>query len=207
MDKKKINPNTGHPLAKLSTGQSTGQSADQPGDQPGDRADDQLFRQAMDGVKPLKSPLRTDSKAPRTSVSKRSHDTNNLASDSIFSPLSEDQHGIDSDDGASYRKNGVQKRIIQKLKRGQYQLGDQLDMHHMNTATGATALLKFIADSQAGSLQSIRVIHGKGLRSEHGPRLKLMTRQLLKDHPLVLAFTACKPADGGDGATDVLLKS
>lgn len=203
MDKKKINPNTSYPPAN----ESTGQSADQPASQPVDRADDQLFRRAMGGVTPLQSPARTDSKAPRIPVGKRVHDTNTLASDCEFGPLSEDQHGIGSDDGASYRKNGVQKRIMQKLKRGHYQLGDQLDLHHMNTGTGTRALMKFIADSQAGSLQSIRVIHGKGLRSEHGPRLKIMTRQLLKDHPLVLAFTACKPADGGDGATDVLLKS
>ncbi len=76
----------------------------------------------------------------------------------------------------------------------------------MNIATATTVLLEFIADSQAGALQCIRVIHGKGLRSVQGPRLKIMTRQLLRDHPQVLAFTACKPADGGDGATDVLLR-
>ena len=38
-------------------------------------------------------------------------------------------------------------------------------------------------------------------------RLKIMTRQVLRDHPQVLAFTACKPADGGAGAVDVLLRS
>jgi len=38
-------------------------------------------------------------------------------------------------------------------------------------------------------------------------RLKIMTRQVLRDHPQVLAFTDCKPADGGAGAVDVLLRS
>lgn len=76
----------------------------------------------------------------------------------------------------------------------------------MNTETGHTALLKFISDAQNSALESIRIIHGKGLRSESGPRLKLMARQLLRDHPQVLAFTACKPAHGGSGAVDVLLK-
>ena len=170
-------------------------------------ADEQLFRQAMDGVKPLKSPARTDSKAPRPSTRTDGRRTavTNPSQDSDYQI--EDQPGIEAEDGTSYRKNGVQKRIMQKLKRGQFRLGDQLDLHHMNTRTGAAALLEFIAHSQAESLECIRVIHGKGLRSEHGPRLKLMTRQLLREHPQVLAFTACKPADGGDGATDVLLKS
>jgi len=161
--------------------------------------DEHLFQQAMAGVKPLKAPARTDSKVPRVSPSiGRSQD---------FDLQAEDKSGIDSEDGTSYRKNGVQKRIMQKLKRGRFQVGDQLDLHHMNTKTAAAALLEFIAHSQAGSLQCIRIIHGKGLRSEQGPRLKTMSRQLLRDHPQVLAFTACKPADGGDGATDVLLKS
>jgi len=77
----------------------------------------------------------------------------------------------------------------------------------MTTETGHRALLEFIEDAQKAKLECVRIIHGKGLRSEHGPRLKLMARQFLRDHPQVLAFTSCKPADGGSGAVDVLLKS
>ena len=121
--------------------------------------------------------------------------------------LADDQTHVDTDDGSSHRKNGVQMRILQKLKRGQFSLGAQLDLHHMTTRTAHTALLEFIEDSQNRSLESVRIIHGKGTRSESGPRLKLMTHKLLREHPQVLAFTACKPADGGTGATDILLKS
>jgi len=77
----------------------------------------------------------------------------------------------------------------------------------MTVVTGQSALLTFISDACSRSLESVRIIHGKGLRSENGPRLKIMTRQVLRDHPRVLAFTSCKPADGGDGAVNVLLKS
>ena len=86
-------------------------------------------------------------------------------------------------------------------------MGGQLDMHHMSVATAHDTLLDFISESQSRSLGCVRVIHGKGLRSSQGPRLKLMARQALRDHPQVLAFTACKPADGGSGAVDVLLKT
>ncbi len=167
---------------------------------------DQVFRQAMAGVEPLKSPARTNSEPPKPSASKRAHTTIPTSTTQAFSPLAEGQRGIDADGGSSYRKNGVQKRVMQKLKRGRFRVGDQLDLHQMNTVTGAKALLEFIADSRAELRQCIRIIHGKGLRSEQGPRLKTMTRQLLRDHPHVLAFTACKPVDGGDGATNVLLK-
>jgi DNA-nicking Smr family endonuclease len=96
---------------------------------------------------------------------------------------------------------------MQKLRRGRFPVGAELDLHNMTTETAHTALFEFIAQAQRRSLESVRIIHGKGLRSENGPRLKLMTRQFLRDHPLVLAFTSCKPADGGDGAVDILLKS
>ena len=96
---------------------------------------------------------------------------------------------------------------MQKLKRGRFTVGAEIDLHNMTTQTARTALLEFIADAQSRSLESVRIIHGKGLRSENGPRLKLMTRQVMRDHPQVLAYTTCKPADGGDGALDVLLKS
>ena len=165
--------------------------------------DEHLFRQEMDDVVPLKTDLTTDSKVPRTPNRKRRAETFTQN----FLPSKDVQVHIDADDGASHRKNGVQKRIMQKLKRGRFPVGGQLDLHNMNTETGHTALLEFISDAQGRALECVRIIHGKGLRSESGPRLKLMTRQVLRDHPQVLAFTACKPANGGTGAVDVLLKS
>jgi len=167
--------------------------------------DDPLFRQAMADVEPLRSPVRADSLAPRPSAGKRITETILSTSAQDFEPLVENRSGISTDGGSSHRKNGVQKKVMQKLKRGRFQMIDQLDLHHMTTVTGSQALLEFIADSQTGSPVCVRIIHGKGLRSKQGPRLKLMARQLLRDHPQVMAYTACKARDGGDGATDVLL--
>ena len=168
--------------------------------------DGHLFRQEMNDVVPLNTSPTTDSKAPPTRARKRVAEiVPETFEQAISSPLNERTH-IDTEDGSSHRKNGVQKRIMQKLKRGRFPLGGQLDLHHMTTETGHTALLEFIADAQTSALECIRIIHGKGMRSESGPRLKIMTRQLLREHPQVLAFTACKPADGGSGAVDVLLK-
>ena len=57
-----------------------------------------------------------------------------------------------------------------------------------------------------GDLPSLRVIHGKGLRSADLPKLKLMTASALRKHSGVIAFASCRPVDGGTGATDALLK-
>lgn len=161
----------------------------------------------MSGVVPLNSPPTTDSKAPRHSKRRTRQEAAPASFSQDFLPGGDDQTHIDADDGSSHRKNGVQKRIVQKLKRGQFPISDQIDLHQMTTETAYSVLLEFIADAQGTRPECIRIIHGKGLRSKNGPRLKLMTHQLLRDHPQVLAFSICKPGNGGSGAVDVLLKS
>lgn len=161
----------------------------------------------MDDVVPLKTMPTTDSKAPRTVTKKRDVDVFPIAIKHTFSSSGAEHMQIDPDDSSDHRKNGVQKRILQKLKRGHFPVVEQLDLHSMTTRTAQTALLEFVAGAQSDAPACIRIIHGKGTRSEHGPRLRVMTRHILRDHPQVLAFTACKPAEGGTGAMDVLLKS
>ena len=170
-------------------------------------SDDQMFRQEMAGVVPLKTSARTDSRSTRSSII--GHNLADLQESSYPSVLSDaDSHShIESEDGSSLRKNGVQKRTMLKLKRGRFTTGAELDLHNMTTKTAHPVLLDFIADAHSRSLESVRIIHGKGLRSENGPRLKLMTRQILREHPHVMAYTSCKAADGGSGAVDVLLKT
>ena len=96
--------------------------------------------------------------------------------------------------------------MLQKLKRGRIPPGDQLDLHHETTVAAHTMLQDFIADAGDRGLKCVRIIHGKGLRSQAGPVLKTMVHQALCEHSSVLAFTTCKPAHGGSGAVDVLLK-
>ena len=169
--------------------------------------DDQLFRQEMDGVVPLRTAPTTDSRTPRSMTSR--HKPAEFCDGYVPSVLSDADASthIDSDDGSSLRKNGIQKKTMQKLKRGRFTIGAELDLHNMTTKIAYPVLLEFIADAYSRSLDSVRVIHGKGLRSEKEPKLKLMTRQILRDHPHVLAYTTCKPADGGSGAVDILLKT
>jgi len=169
--------------------------------------DEHLFRQAMDGVVPLRTPATTDSKVPRVPFQQRRTNAASPDTTRANSILLTGHTQAGTNDGSTFRKNGVQKRVMQKLKRGHYPIGDQLDMHHMTTNTGQRVLLEFIANAQRRTIECVRVIHGKGLRSENGPKLKTMTQRVLREHSQVLAFSECKPAEGGSGALNVLLKS
>ena len=168
--------------------------------------DEDLFRREMADVVPLKTPQTTDSKMPPRSAGQ--HRREPVPEDFSWPGLSSTNNRtyLEDEDGSSHRKNGVQIRTMQKLKRGRFPTARQLDLHNMTVDTGHRALLEFIAATRGKTLECVRIIHGKGLRSENGPRLKLMTRQILRDHPRVLAFTVCKQADGGTGALDVLVR-
>lgn len=170
-------------------------------------SDEQLLQQALEGVVPLKQPATTDSKKPRRRHRKTPHEPEPSIKDDELHELSaaHEQFSIDSDN--THRKNGVQLRSLKRLKRGHYPVEDQFDLHHLNTLTGESALLEFISYSCQQNLKCVRIIHGKGLHSVAGPKLKLMTRDLLRSHSQVMAFSSCKSNAGGDGATDVLLKS
>jgi DNA-nicking Smr family endonuclease len=169
--------------------------------------DEQLFRQAVEGVVPLKTTARTDSSAPRSSLRNDQSKTGHYGEESDPGPVSETCISDETEPDAAWRKSGVRLKVMQQLKRGHFPPRDQFDLHHLSSKTARTALLKFITNAHQRGLECIRIIHGKGRRSKNGPRLKVMTRQVLTNHPQVMAYTACKPADGGDGATDVLLKS
>jgi DNA-nicking Smr family endonuclease len=57
-------------------------------------------------------------------------------------------------------------------------------------------------------VRCVRVIHGKGLRSnERLPVLKNLVSHLLRQIPAVMAFVSARQNDGGTGATYVLLRS
>lgn len=170
-------------------------------------SDEQLFQQALEGVVPLKNPDISDSRKPRRSLPKKALFELELihADESTELSSSEQQHSID--DNNAHRKNGVQLRILKKLKRGHFPIEDEFDLHHLNTQSGRIALLDFISYCLQQNYRCVRIIHGKGLHSSAGPKLKLMSRELLRSHRQVMAFASCKQNEGGDGATDVLLKS
>jgi len=161
----------------------------------------------MADVVPLKTRPTTESRPPRKPIpDQRALTVSRAPGPAVPNPP--DAHACTtSEDGTTHRKNGIQLRTLQNLKRGRFKIAAQLDLHNMTVETARSVLLDFIARKQSESVQAVRIIHGKGLRSENGPRLKQMTRQVLREHPVVRAYASCKPSDGGSGAVDVLLKT
>lgn len=105
-----------------------------------------------------------------------------------------------------YLKDGHSPRVLKRLRRGQFAVADEIDLHQMNAAAAEVSLKRFLDECRASRRLCIKVIHGKGLRSRAaGPVLKRLTDRLLRHRGDVVAFASARPAQGGSGATLVLL--
>ena len=96
--------------------------------------------------------------------------------------------------------------VVRKLRRGQWQLQGQLDLHGLRREDARLALAEFIRHAHKSGWRCVRVIHGKGLGSPgKTPVLKNRVHSWLVQKKEVLAFVQARPADGGAGALVVLL--
>jgi DNA-nicking Smr family endonuclease len=114
---------------------------------------------------------------------------------------------IYSDSVLSFRRDGVQDRVIQQLKRGKLACQSRLDLHGANVEQAYSAVMRFLQGARDAGLNCILIIHGQGYRSANGvPVLKQNLDYWLRNAPEVLAFHSAIPADGGNGAVYVLLR-
>lgn len=108
-----------------------------------------------------------------------------------------------------FRRPGIQDKIMRKLRRGQLPITAVLDLHGMTIPRAHTALELFMADVRRHPGQCcVQIIHGKGHGSKD--RVSVIKQQLqlwLQRNNTVLAYSTCRPADGGTGAMYVLLKN
>jgi DNA-nicking Smr family endonuclease len=105
-----------------------------------------------------------------------------------------------------YQRPGVQPSVVRRLRRGEYRVEREIDLHGLTVAEAKQALRRFLIDALSREVRCVRIVHGKGLRSGHrGPVLKAAVSAVLHRTGAVLAFVSARPADGGTGAVYVLL--
>ena len=172
---------------------------------PPDPADAELFRQAIGPVRELHAPEeapRAPKPAPRPR--QREIDEARALQDSRAHPF--DFAVAAFGDALEYLRDGLPPRVLKRLKNGTYAVQDEIDLHGMNALLAERVLREFLHESRRREHLVVRVVHGKGLRSEgEGPVLKAMTDRLLRQRADVLAFASARAAQGGTGAVTVLL--
>ena len=122
------------------------------------------------------------------------------------SPMSWDI-GADIEDEQSFLRAGVSPDLLRKLRRGQWTINAEIDLHHHTQDEAHEALMEFMRRARAADWRCLRIIHGKGLSSHQKiPVLRSKVRRWLQQKDEVLAYCEPRPNGGGSGAVLVLLK-
>ncbi|MDF2445677.1 MAG: Smr protein [Moraxellaceae bacterium] len=167
-----------------------------------------LFAQATRGVRRIEaeSPPPPTPAKPDANVLRRRAAA--VAEDAPNAPISDTAallHAVAPEETLSFARNGVQARVMQKLKQGQPHWQAAVDLHGCTVDAAREAVLTIISDGRREGLQVVKIVHGKGLMNGQ-PLLKTCVNGWLRQLPDVLAFVSSLPRDGGTGAVYVLLK-
>jgi DNA-nicking Smr family endonuclease len=166
-----------------------------------------LFRDAVGRVRPLKRDRDALPERPRPPPEPVQSQRDEASVPGELLTHAFDPGAIELGDEISYLKEGQPARLLQKLRRGQFSVRAEIDLHEMSVAVAREAIRQFIDDCRNHGELCVRIVHGKGLRSKaQGPVLKQLTDALLRRRADVLAFTSARPAQGGTGAVIVLLR-
>lgn len=172
--------------------------------------DQQFFRDEVADVHPLvsKERIETVKKRPSPHPLQSQHPAGlekqtGMATMSDPVNLGETEVG----DVLFFARSGIQRKVQRKLRRGEFPIEDELDLHGYTVVEAKAAIHEFFYECKKQHKRYIRIIHGKGYRSEQKiPVLKTHVAYWLPQHHDVMAFSSARPADGGTGALYVLLK-
>ena len=111
-----------------------------------------------------------------------------------------------TDDGLSYRRTGIAADVVLRLRRGQWALQAEIDLHGLNRDQARDALAEFLRLSHLRGVRCLRVVHGKGHGSPGRQSvLKDKVQRWLAQRHEVIAFAQATGPQGGAGALMVLL--
>lgn len=171
--------------------------------------DGELFRDAVSDVRPLaNAPRATHARRrPKPLPYQRLRDEREALADSLNDHLGADAL-LETGEALAYVRNGVSRQVLRALRRGQWVIQDELDLHGFTVASARSLLIEFLNASLRRDLRCVRIIHGKGLRSKNRePVLKQRVANWLMQRDEILAFCQARPVDGGGGAVIVLLRA
>jgi len=169
--------------------------------------DSRLFREAIGEVHPFE-PVARPPAAAKPKPRARMLEADEAAVPGELLDMAFDPALLEVGEELSYLREGYPPKLLRQLKRGQFSVQDEIDLHQMNAAAAQAFIVMFLAEARQSGIRCVRIVHGKGLRSRAtGSVLKGMTDRMLRRRDDVIAFASARPAQGGTGALVVLLKS
>jgi DNA-nicking Smr family endonuclease len=171
------------------------------------QAEQNLFQRAVGPVQPMAQPRRAALKkaAPQPVPVQQQRDDQAVLVEAISDQFDAGTL-LDVDEDLSFRRPGIGPDVTRKLRKGEWSVQRQLDLHGLRSEEARDALSRFIREAHKQGLRCVRVVHGKGLGSPgKSPVLKSKVHSWLVQKKQVLAFVQARPLEGGAGALLVLL--
>ena len=170
-------------------------------------AERNLFTRAVGQVQPIAAKPRVQVNIPAPMPRRLQQDIDDAAA--LQESMSDEfdvSTLLDVDDQMSFRRPGIGTDVTRKLRKGEWSIQGQIDLHGLRSDEARNAVGQFIRDAKRVGWRCVRVVHGKGLGSPgKEPVLKSKVQRWLVQKNEVLAFVQAKPSDGGAGALVVLL--
>lgn len=165
-----------------------------------------LFRQSMADAKPLaQDKVLLQPPGPEPEPHQRDSDERAVLDELRHQPLQLLEHATGEE--VIYKCASVDQGTLRRLRRGQYSVEAQLDLHGLTLEQADAQLSEFLNNALNRGQRCLRIIHGKGNRSpDRMPVLKGLVQRRLRRNGSVLAFCSAPPNDGGTGAVYVLLR-
>ena len=173
---------------------------------------DDDFEKAMADVQPLAPSRRRANAAPPERLSPSAEAARRAAAlgetdPAASNPLTEGEvPSVEPHAVLSWKQDGVQNGVFERLRTAQYPLAGELDLHGHTVAEARERVYHFLTEQRARGHRAVLIAHGRGERSATPARLKSFLAHWLTELPMVIAFHSALPRQGGTGAVYVLLK-
>lgn len=119
---------------------------------------------------------------------------------------SDESASFESGDELKFLRSGHSTRLLKKLRRGDYAIQDELDLHGLVVSEAKQDTHAFVNECARDNVRAVRIVHGKGRNSAgRQPVLKNMLIGWLSKNQHVIAVVSTPANDGGTGAVYVLL--
>jgi DNA-nicking Smr family endonuclease len=186
----------------------------EPGEDQPEKIDNQYFLEAMSDVTPLHGIRKKFIRYPGTHI-KPSHPAPDDEQEALarLHALVRGLTEMDitfSDEYMEGSVKGFSRKLMKKLKKGQFPVQDYIDLHGLTKQEAEDRVSHFLLQSYRLGLRCVLIVHGRGLNSPDSfPVLKeslpvWLNRKVIRR--IVLAFATAMPYDGGTGAVYVMLR-
>lgn len=166
-----------------------------------------LFRAAVGEVTPLRAGNRAELHRPRPEPWPHQREADERAA---LRQTWSDEVDVESllltDDGLSFRRPGIGADVVTRLRRGQWTVQGEIDLHGLRRDEAREVLREFLDLSTRRGQRCVRIVHGKGHGSPgRRPVLKARVQRWLAQSAAVIAFAQASGPQGGAGALIALL--